>query len=178
MPRDPNPPGVGVGALLDQLQGDSTAFIEAHAGGAPVTPVRVHGDALLHRRPACGDPPSPDPLRPRIAGNTVVWLHDAVTYRLRPLGRAARCAGWSRRLAWAGCCCRRPSTARSARITMRSCPSAWSRATARRVRGSRRAGHPPAPARRRRRAVDAQVVDAVVAVVRDACGVGRVSTGV
>ena len=32
----------------------------------------------------------PDELRPRIAGNTVVWMHDAVTYRLETkLGRAA-----------------------------------------------------------------------------------------
>ena len=38
------PATAGVGALLDQLQGDSTAFIEKFvAGGVPITPVRVNG---------------------------------------------------------------------------------------------------------------------------------------
>ena len=32
----------------------------------------------------------PDELRPRLAGNTLVWVHDAVTYRLETrLGREA-----------------------------------------------------------------------------------------
>ena len=85
------PPGVGgVGALLDELQGDATAFIEKFvAGGVPITPVRVNGE----RGYFIGAPHAvtlPDALRPRIAGNTVVWLHDAVTYRLETkLGRAA-----------------------------------------------------------------------------------------
>jgi hypothetical protein len=85
------PPGVaGVGALLDQIQGDSTAFIEKFvAGGVPITPVRVSGE----RGYFIGSPHAvtlPDALRPRIAGNTVVWLHNAVTYRLETkLGRAA-----------------------------------------------------------------------------------------
>ena len=85
------PPGrAGVGALLDQLQGDSTAFIEKFvAGGVPITPVRVNGE----RGYFIGGPHAvtlPNELRPRIAGNTVVWLHDAVTYRLETrLGRAA-----------------------------------------------------------------------------------------
>jgi hypothetical protein len=85
------PPGVaGVGALLDQIQGDSTAFIEKFvAGGVPITPVRVNGE----RGYFIGGPHAvslPDELRPRIAGNTVVWLHDAITYRLETkLGRAA-----------------------------------------------------------------------------------------
>ena len=85
------PPGVaGVGALLDQIQGDATAFIEKFvAGGVPITPVRINGE----RGYFIGGPHAvtlPDELRPRIAGNTVVWLHDAVTYRLETkLGRAA-----------------------------------------------------------------------------------------
>jgi hypothetical protein len=81
---------VGVGALLDEIQGDATAFIEKFvAGGVPITPVRVNGErgyyiGGLHTVNL------PDELRPRIAGNTVVWLHDAVTYRLETkLGRAA-----------------------------------------------------------------------------------------
>jgi hypothetical protein len=79
-----------VGALFDQLQGDSTAFIEKFvAGGVPITPVRVNGE----RGYFIAGPHAvtlPDELRPRIAGNTVVWLHDAVTYRLETrLGRAA-----------------------------------------------------------------------------------------
>jgi hypothetical protein len=85
------PPGrAGVGALLDELQGDATAFIEKFvAGGVPITPVRVNGE----RGYFIAGPHAvtlPDELRPRIAGNTVVWLHDAVTYRLETrLGRAA-----------------------------------------------------------------------------------------
>ena len=40
------PPGTaGVGALLDEIQGDATAFIEKFvAGGVPITPVRVNGE--------------------------------------------------------------------------------------------------------------------------------------
>jgi hypothetical protein len=85
------PPGTGgVGALLDQLQGDSTAFIEKFvAGGVPITPVRVNGE----RGYFIAGPHAvtlPTELRPRIAGDTVVWLHDAVTYRLETrLGRGA-----------------------------------------------------------------------------------------
>jgi hypothetical protein len=79
-----------VGALLDEIQGDATAFIEKFvAGGVPITPVRVNGE----RGYFIGGPHAvnmPEELRPRIAGNTVVWLHDAVTYRLETkLGRAA-----------------------------------------------------------------------------------------
>ena len=85
------PPGVArVGALLDEIQGDATAFIEKFvAGGVPITPVRINGERGYY----IGGPHAvslPDELRPRIAGNTVVWLHDAVTYRLETkLGRAA-----------------------------------------------------------------------------------------
>jgi hypothetical protein len=85
------PPGTaGVGALLDQIQGDATAFIEKFvAGGVPITPVRINGE----RGYFIGGSHTvnlPDEMRPRVAGNTVVWLHDAVTYRLETkLGRAA-----------------------------------------------------------------------------------------
>jgi hypothetical protein len=85
------PPGTaGVGALLDQIQGDATVFIEKFvAGGVPITPVRVNGE----RGYFIGGSHTvnlPDELRPRVAGNTVVWLHDAVTYRLETkLGREA-----------------------------------------------------------------------------------------
>ena len=85
------PPGTaGVGALLDQIQGDATIFIEKFvAGGVPITPVRVNGERgyFIGGRHSVN---LPDELRPRLAGNTVVWLHDAVTYRLETkLGRAA-----------------------------------------------------------------------------------------
>ena len=85
------PPGTaGVGALLDEIQGDATAFIEKFvAGGVPITPVRINGE----RGYFIGGSHTvnlPDELRPRVAGNTVVWLHDAVTYRLETkLGREA-----------------------------------------------------------------------------------------
>ena len=77
------PPGTaGVGALLDEIQGDATAFKQKTvAGGVPITPVRVNGE----RGYFIGGSHTvnlPDELRPRVAGNTVVWLHDAVTYRL------------------------------------------------------------------------------------------------
>jgi hypothetical protein len=81
---------VGVGALLDQLQGDATPFIEKFvAGGVPITPVRVNGErGYFIAGPHAVTLPSE--LRPRMAGNTVGWLHDAVTYRLETkLGRAA-----------------------------------------------------------------------------------------
>jgi hypothetical protein len=85
------PPGAGgVGALLDQLQGDSTAFIEKFvAEGVPITRVRINGEpGYFIAGPHAVTLPTE--LRPRIAGNTVVWLHDAVTYRLETrLGRAA-----------------------------------------------------------------------------------------
>jgi hypothetical protein len=77
------PPGTaGVGALLDQIE----KFV---AGGVPITPVRINGE----RGYFIGGSHTvnlPDELRPRVAGNTVVWLHDAVTYRLETkLGREA-----------------------------------------------------------------------------------------
>ena len=55
----------------------------------PITRVRVNGA----RGYFIGGQHSvslPDELRPRLAGNTLVWVRDAVTYRLETkLGRAA-----------------------------------------------------------------------------------------
>jgi hypothetical protein len=85
------PPGTaGVGALLDELQGDALPFVEKFVTGqVPIIRVRINGE----RGYFIGGTHTvnlPDELRPRLAGNTVVWLHDAVTYRLETkLGRAA-----------------------------------------------------------------------------------------
>lgn len=85
------PPGTaGVGALLDELQGDALPFVEKFvAGNVPITRVRVNGA----RGYFIAGPHTvnlPDELRPRLAGNALVWLHDAVTYRLETrLGREA-----------------------------------------------------------------------------------------
>jgi hypothetical protein len=77
------PPGTaGMGALLDEIQGDDTTFVEKLVGGGvPVVEVRVNGERgyFIAGRHSVA---LPDELRPRLAGNTLVWLHDAVTYRL------------------------------------------------------------------------------------------------
>ena len=85
------PPGTaGVGALLDQIQGDAMIFVEKLvAGDVPVTRVRVNG-APGYFIGGAHSVNLPDQLRPRLAGNTLVWVRDAVTYRLETrLGRAA-----------------------------------------------------------------------------------------
>ena len=85
------PPGTaGVGALLDELQGDALPFVEKFvAGNVPITRVRING-ARGYFIGGQHTVNLPDELRPRLAGNTVVWLHDAVTYRLETkLGREA-----------------------------------------------------------------------------------------
>ena len=85
------PPGTaGVGALLDQLQGDAMIFVEKLvAGNVPVTRLRVNG-APGYFIGGAHSVSLPDELRPRLAGNTLVWVRDAVTYRLETkLGRAA-----------------------------------------------------------------------------------------
>jgi hypothetical protein len=90
-PRAGLPPGTaGFGALLDQIQGDSTAFIEKFvSAGVPISRVRVNG-APGYFIGGTHAVSLPDELRPRLAGNVVVWLHDAVTYRLETkLGRDA-----------------------------------------------------------------------------------------
>jgi hypothetical protein len=76
------PATAGVGALLDELQGDALPFVEKFvAGNVPITRVRVNGvrGYFIAGRHTVN---LPDELRPRLAGNTLVWLHDAVTYRL------------------------------------------------------------------------------------------------
>jgi hypothetical protein len=85
------PPGTaGVGALLDQIQGDAMVFVEKLvAGNVPVTRLRVNG-APGYFIGGAHSVNLPDELRPRLAGNTLVWVRDAVTYRLETrLGRAA-----------------------------------------------------------------------------------------
>jgi hypothetical protein len=76
------PATAGVGALLDELQGDALPFVEKFvAGNVPITRVRVNGvrGYFIAGRHTVN---LPDELRPRLAGDTLVWLHDAVTYRL------------------------------------------------------------------------------------------------
>jgi hypothetical protein len=74
---------VGVGALLDQLVGGSgLAFVEKLvAGRVPITRVDVNG-ARGYFIGGTHALQLPDELRPRLAGNTLVWERDAVTYRL------------------------------------------------------------------------------------------------
>jgi hypothetical protein len=78
----------GVGGLLDELQGDQLPFVEKMvAGHVPIVRVRVNGAQgyFIAGRHAVL---LPDELRPRLAGNTLVWVRDAVTYRLETgLGR-------------------------------------------------------------------------------------------
>jgi hypothetical protein len=72
----------GVGALLDELQGDELAFVEKMvAAHVPIVRVRVNGAGgyFIAGRHALV---LPNELRPRLAGNTLVWVRDAVTYRL------------------------------------------------------------------------------------------------
>jgi hypothetical protein len=72
----------GVGALLDELQGDQLAFVEKMvAGRVPIVRVQVngaHGYFIAGRHAVM----LPNELRPRLAGNTLVWVRDAVSYRL------------------------------------------------------------------------------------------------
>ena len=85
------PPGTaGVGALLDQIQGDALIYVEKLvAGNVPITRLRVNG-APGYFIGGAHSVNLPDELRPRLAGNTLVWVRDAVTYRLETkLGRAA-----------------------------------------------------------------------------------------
>jgi hypothetical protein len=73
----------GVGALLDEIEGDTPlAYAEKMVGArVPITRVKVNGDDgyFIGGSHALQ---LPDELRPRLAGNTLVWQHDAVTYRL------------------------------------------------------------------------------------------------
>jgi hypothetical protein len=73
----------GIGALLDEIQGDTPLVYAEKLVGArvPITHVKVNGDDgyFIGGSHALQ---LPDELRPRLAGNTLVWQHDAVTYRL------------------------------------------------------------------------------------------------
>jgi hypothetical protein len=73
----------GVGALLDEIEGDTPLVYAEKMVGArvPITRVKVNGD---HGYFIGGSHALqlPDELRPRLVGNTLVWQHDAVTYRL------------------------------------------------------------------------------------------------
>jgi hypothetical protein len=77
------PAGIaGVGALLDELEGDQLPFAQKLvAGGVPISRVDVNGahGLFIGGRHAFA---LPDELRPRLAGNTVLWARDGVTYRL------------------------------------------------------------------------------------------------
>ena len=185
-PRDPGlPPGTaGVGALLDQLQGDATAFIEKFvAGGVPITPVRVNGERgyFIGGR-ARGQPP-------RRAAPAPGRQHRRVAARRRdlPPGDQARprgggAPGRDRRLAWAGVLLQAALNGPFGKDHHPAMPVSARGARARRrgVRGGRAPGPstctratPTAPSGSTR-----EVVDAVVAAVRDACGVPvGVSTG-
>jgi hypothetical protein len=73
----------GVGALLDEIEGDTPIIYAEKLVGArvPITHVKVNGDDgyFIGGSHALQ---LPDELRPRLAGNTLVWQHEAVTYRL------------------------------------------------------------------------------------------------
>jgi hypothetical protein len=76
------PAATGIGALLDELQGDDTGFVQKFVTvGEAIDKVRVNGERgyFIAGRHAVR---LPEELRPRLAGNTVIWLHDGVTYRL------------------------------------------------------------------------------------------------
>ncbi|HKE81091.1 MAG TPA: hypothetical protein VKB54_17370 [Solirubrobacteraceae bacterium] len=72
----------GVGALLDEIAGDQLPFAEKLvAGGVPIVRVKVNGapGLFIGGRHALA---LPDELHPRLAGNTLLWARDGVTYRL------------------------------------------------------------------------------------------------
>jgi hypothetical protein len=73
----------GVGALLDEIEGSTPiAYAEKMVGGhVPITHVKVNG-ADGYWIGGAHALQLPDELRPRLAGNTLVWVRDAVTYRL------------------------------------------------------------------------------------------------
>jgi hypothetical protein len=77
------PAGVaGVGALLDEIDGDQVPFIQKLVGGGvPIVRVDVDGadGFFIAGRHAVY---LPDELKPRLAGNTLLWVRDGVTYRL------------------------------------------------------------------------------------------------
>jgi hypothetical protein len=91
VPRQGLPAGTaGVGALLDELGSDSLPFIrklvDARVGLVPVDINGAPGLFISGRHTL----ELPDEIKPRLAGNTVVWVRDGITYRLETgLGRKA-----------------------------------------------------------------------------------------
>jgi hypothetical protein len=76
------PATAGIGALLDQLQGNELVFAEKLVvGRVPIVRVSVNGARgyFIAGRHAVQ---LPGEMRPRLAGNVLVWERDAVTYRL------------------------------------------------------------------------------------------------
>ncbi len=72
----------GVGALLDEIDGDQLPFLQKLVGArVRIVRVDVNGadGVFIEGRHALF---LPDQLRPRLAGNTVLWVRDGVTYRL------------------------------------------------------------------------------------------------
>jgi hypothetical protein len=72
----------GFGALLDELDNDQLPFVEKLVGGGvPIVRVDVNGARGFF---IAGDHALqlPDELQPRLAGNTLLWVRDGVTYRL------------------------------------------------------------------------------------------------
>jgi hypothetical protein len=90
------PPGTaGVGALLDEFVSGTMPYVQKLvAGGVPLTRVDVNGARGVFI-PGEHALYLPDELRPRIAGNTLVWVRDGITYRLETalgVGEAGRLA--------------------------------------------------------------------------------------
>jgi hypothetical protein len=73
----------GVGALLDEIEGDTPIAYAQKLVGArvPITEVKVNG-APGYFIGGSHALQLPNELRPRLAGNTLVWVHDGLTYRL------------------------------------------------------------------------------------------------
>jgi hypothetical protein len=77
------PPGTArIGALLDEIAGDQLPFIEKLVDArVHIVPVDVNGEKgiFVDGRHALY---LPDQLKPRLAGNTLLWVRDGITYRL------------------------------------------------------------------------------------------------
>jgi hypothetical protein len=72
----------GIGALLDEIEGDQLPFIQKLVDArVHIKRVDVNGaeGIFVSGRHAVF---LPDELRPRLAGNTLLWVRDGVTYRL------------------------------------------------------------------------------------------------
>jgi hypothetical protein len=72
----------GLGALLDEIQGDELPFIQKLVSArVRIARVDVHGARGVF---IAGNHALylPDELKPRLAGNTLLWVRDGITYRL------------------------------------------------------------------------------------------------